>query len=228
MLPETGNYRLQAIWNGPSERATAARVEITGADGVVTGLVNMTQNVGQWRTVGFYRFEAGSAGSARLLTVGSSGKYVIADAFRWIRTEQTSLPEPDPDDWDANGLPDVWERYHFLKEGGVDPDADADGDGLCNAGEFLAGTDPTDRASRFRVRDMLHGEAAGQPAAGELVLRWASLEGRVYDVLRAETLAGPYVPVASGVPATPPTNSHTVQTAGRTAGFYKIVVRSPE
>jgi len=227
-LPETGNYRLQAIWNGPNERATAARVEIDCADGVVTGTVNMTQHVGQWTTIGFYRFEAGTAGSARLLTAGSAGKYVIADAFRWIRTDETSVPPFDPDDWDANGLPDVWERFYFLNEGGVDPDADADGDGLCNGGECLAGTDPTDRASTFSIREMVRGGQAGQPAPGELVVRWPSLEGRVYDVLWAERLGEGFSAIATGLSATPPSNSYTVSTAGRPAGFYKIVVRADE
>jgi hypothetical protein len=227
VLPETGNYRLQAIWNGPNERATAARVEVAGADGVVTGTVDMTQNVGQWRTVGFYRFEAGSAGWARLLTAGSAGKFVIADAFRWTRTDETGLPEVDPEDWDANGLPDVWERYYFLNEGGADPDADPDGDGLCNGGECLAGTDPTDPASTFNIRELVSG-GAGQPGPDALTLRWASLEGRVYDVLWAESLAGPYSALAAGLPATPPSNRFTVDTAGRAAGFFKIVVRAAE
>ena len=227
-LPEAGYYRLQEIWNGPRDRATSALVEIVHADGVSTSAVDMTQTVGQWRTVALHRFEAGTAGSARLLTAGSAGKYVIADAFRWVRTDETSLPVPDPDDWDANGLPDAWERYYFLNEGGVDPDADADGDGLCNKGEYLAGTDPTDRSSTFNIRELVSGGGSGQPAAGELVLRWPSAEGRVYDVYGSESAGGEFLAIATGLAATTPSNSYTVDAAGRAPGFYKIVVRPAE
>ncbi len=48
----------------------------------------------------------------------------------------------DPKDRDGNGLPDLWEMTYFGHTG-VDPKADADGDGLDNLHEYLAGTDPT-------------------------------------------------------------------------------------
>jgi alpha-tubulin suppressor-like RCC1 family protein len=44
-------------------------------------------------------------------------------------------------DTDQNGLADEWEISHFGSTG-VDPDADADGDGLTNIQEFRLGTDP--------------------------------------------------------------------------------------
>ena len=44
-------------------------------------------------------------------------------------------------DLDGNGLPDDWERQYFGCIG-VDPDSDADGDGVSNLQEYLWGTDP--------------------------------------------------------------------------------------
>ena len=352
-LPEAGVYRLQQIWNGPSDRATAARVEVTHADGVTTNTVDMTQNVGTWRTVGFYRFAEGAAGAARLLTVGSSGKYVIADAFRWTPGDDVIIDNADPqgvtlsgtwlasssepgryganylhnnkvsspdtwvrftprlrsagryevrlfwngsnratnvtvevthaagtaavtvdmsknggrwnalgnwlfdegdaasvrvltagvgantviadavwfapytraasdDDWDGNGLPDAWERHHFLREGGVDPDADDDGDGLCNYGEYLAGTDPRDKSCTFSVRQMLDGGNAPEPRT--LLLAWPSAEGHVYDILHTESLGQPFRVIASGLPAEPAQNTLLVPSEGG-SGFYKVIVR---
>lgn len=52
----------------------------------------------------------------------------------------------DPDDTDADGLPDAWEQAHF---GGLGQTAaaDPDGDGSSNAAEFTAGSVPRNRAS---------------------------------------------------------------------------------
>jgi hypothetical protein len=55
-----------------------------------------------------------------------------------------------PSDADGNGLPDAWEREYFGATG-VDPLADPDRDGLDNLREFLAGTNPTNAASVFRL-----------------------------------------------------------------------------
>lgn len=68
-------------------------------------------------------------------------------------------------DLDGNGLDDAWE-IRFFGRAGVDPGADADGDGFGNRAEFLAGTDPTDAASR--------------PALEGLLGRWAG-DGNLRD-----------------------------------------------
>ena len=61
----------------------------------------------------------------------------------------------DPDA-DGDGLPDWWTLAYFNHPTGQDADnsmasADADGDGMSNLQEFLAGTDPTDPNSVFRI-----------------------------------------------------------------------------
>ena len=56
-------------------------------------------------------------------------------------------------DSDADGLPDAWEESFFGSINSVRgaPDADWDGDGAPNAGEFAAGTNPTNAQDRFRL-----------------------------------------------------------------------------
>jgi len=53
-------------------------------------------------------------------------------------------------DSNANGLPDWWESAHFSALG-VNPAADADGDGMTNLQEYLAGTNPNSAASRLAI-----------------------------------------------------------------------------
>ena len=55
-----------------------------------------------------------------------------------------------PVDADGNGINDDWEVQYFGNIG-VNPNADADGDGLSNLQEFLDGTDPTNGAASFRI-----------------------------------------------------------------------------
>jgi hypothetical protein len=61
-----------------------------------------------------------------------------------------------PPDGDGDGIPDAWMTEHFEHPDGQAgdrsrPGDDADGDGANNWAEYLAGTDPRDPASAFRI-----------------------------------------------------------------------------
>jgi hypothetical protein len=64
-----------------------------------------------------------------------------------------------------------------------DPAADSDGDGMSNAAEYSAGTDPVDRASRFEVKDFAH-----NPAAGAQTITWWANRGVRYRMQTSEDL----------------------------------------
>jgi beta-glucanase (GH16 family) len=57
-------------------------------------------------------------------------------------------------DSDGNNLPDYWEQQYFENAAGANPDADPDHDGASNLSEYLAGTDPINSQSLFRIIDV--------------------------------------------------------------------------
>lgn len=60
--------------------------------------------------------------------------------------------DPDTVDTDRDGMPDVWEELHELDpEDAADAGLDGDLDGATNLEEFIAGTDPGDPESVFRL-----------------------------------------------------------------------------
>ncbi len=91
----------------------------------------------------------------------------------------TYAGEPDRD---GDGLPDWWETLHFGSPTAADPMVDSDGDGVLNWQEFVAGTDPHDSNSYFRV------EIDSDPMLGPHVLFPHTLTNRHYQVLGTDSL----------------------------------------
>ncbi len=84
----------------------------------------------------------------------------------------------------GNAISDDWELAHFGYIG-IDPHADADGSGMTNWEEFLAGTDPHDSNSVLRI------ESIKQTAQNQIAIRWNSRQTdtvpmRYYRILKAD------------------------------------------
>ena len=224
-IHSNGLYFVQAIWNSKDgasiDRAPAAQIEVVHADGATTNKFDMNFGAGEWNHIGKFRFDGALPQSVRILTIGCAGKTVIADAVRFAPAFEEEQFR-DPLDYDANGLPDEWERLHFLQNDGVDPDGDPDNDGLSNYAEYISGTDPTDPASFFSIKKMFLRQAEQQQ---EITLRWNSAPDRAYTILWTDSLTNSFQ-IHSTIDAAPNTNetSATILPAGP-AGFYKIEVK---
>ena len=138
------------------------------------------------------------------------------EAVMWYRQFQPAA------DADADGLPDGAELWHFGSVTQTVGSADDDGDGLSNADELAAGTDPTNRASALVFYPP-------EPSPTALVLNWQSATGRNYSVRSTAELTNGFTNVVqAGLPADAPRNAATVDVsavAGPT--FYRIAAEAP-
>ena len=114
------------------------------------------------------------------LTYTPAHGYTGADSFTFLandgRTNSvpaivnlTVIPRADTN---ANGVPDDWEALYGISV----PLNDDDGDGLSNAQEYWANTNPTNSTSSLRIT------SATWNGGGHSVLTWASVGGTRYRV----------------------------------------------
>ncbi len=124
------------------------------------------------------------------------------------------------EDVDADNMPDGWELWHFGSTTQSVGSADADLDGMINAYEFTAGTDPTNPASVF---SLLPPELDHDTMA----LSWNSVTGKVYTVTSALDLQiGFTQSVLSAITATAPVSRVSVAIPD-VGAFYEISVAGP-
>jgi subtilisin family serine protease len=142
---------------------------------------------------------------------GLSGKVITGGRLNLLRVVDSNV----------NGLPDWWELDHFGHLG-VDPNADPDGDGLSNYGEFVAGTDPNSASSS------LHLTSIGRSGGGFRVT-WSSTPGKTYLVEYSPDLTMPWLTLQSNVPAAggATTSWLDLTATGQTNRFYRVLVLPP-
>lgn len=100
------------------------------------------------------------------------------DPANWL----ASTPTPGPFgliDTDNDGMADDWERDQFgdLEQDGSD---DYDGDGMCDLGEYRAGTDPRDPSSILTLSATIE--------SGSVHLQFHAVSGKSYSVLYSDSM----------------------------------------
>ncbi len=139
----------------------------------------------------------------------------IGDFNVWPQISFSVNPDTDQD-----SLPDAWEILMF---GTVaeSPDDDEDGDGSSNLEEYIAGTNPTDGQSRFKVENL------SVDALNTVSLTWQSSAERTYTVLKSALLDGGWIPASEPIPGTGGELSFSDSDATGEKSFYKIQVTVP-
>ena len=124
-------------------------------------------------------------------------------------------------DVDGDGIPDYWEIAHFGGATNSMALIDSDGDNVVNIDEYVAGTDPNDKFSYFRINSI--------SAEGDQKTIWVtSVLGRRYGVGWKQTLndlawtwTTNRVPATGGYIGIPNTNSLN-------KAFYRLTVELEE
>jgi hypothetical protein len=122
-------------------------------------------------------------------------------------------------DADGDGLPDAWEAAFFGHATNCIATDDADNDGKTNWQEYIAGTNPTNAASRFAA-------VLDAQSSDEFIVRWDPVTNRTYDVLWSPDLMQPFLILEPAIPYPVNSYTHPVHSASA-AGFYIVRVRLP-
>ena len=123
----------------------------------------------------------------------------------------------------ASRIPLDWLLQYGLPGDGTAERIDSDGDGMNNWAEYRCGTDPKDPASCLRLAATMEKNQAGEPV---LVLRWPSVNGKLYRIERLANL-GLNLPevIRAQILAQPPVNQESMPLPGTAGiGFYRIGV----
>jgi len=113
-------------------------------------------------------------------------------------------------------LPEAWQQQYFGRTG-IDPFDDPDQDGVNNLDEYRAGTHPLDPESLFEV-------TVSEDALGGPRVEWQSAVGKAYTIHRSTDLTSGFEVLATGIPATPPTNVYRDDPGGGATYFYRVLV----
>lgn len=120
----------------------------------------------------------------------------------------------DPNDLDADGLPDSWENFYFGSYTNCAPDGHGDTDSYDNYSEYVAGTIPNDSSSYFAVSFSM--------GSSQLIINWNSLSGRTYSIMHTDTLSSPFTNLVTGLT----TDSYTATIdPTKDSGFFQTSVQ---
>ncbi len=129
-------------------------------------------------------------------------------------------------DSDGDGIPDTWMTQHFGHPTGLASDRsraqdDADGEGMSNSQEYLAGTDPLDPQSSLKL--LVQGV---DPGTGRPQIFFTAMPGIGYTLQYADNVTSGIWRKINDVPAAPATRIIALNDPGAPSAptrFYRVV-----
>ena len=121
-------------------------------------------------------------------------------------------------DTDHDGLPDAWEagRPGFSVNDPSDGTRDDDGDGMSNAAEYFAGTDPFDATSYLKVNLAI---------LGQTTISFNAVSNRAYTVQYTDSLTPPlWQKLGDALSRTNNRNEVFVDLSANTSRYYRLVI----
>jgi len=118
---------------------------------------------------------------------------------------------------------EAWRNANFgttANSGNAADNADPDGDGMTNAQEYAAGTNPNSSASALKVSQI-------QPSGNDVVVSFPTVTGKTYRLEWSSTLVGAsWTPVQTGIAGTGSTVQVTdTNAATQPRRFYHVIVQ---
>jgi len=136
-----------------------------------------------------------------------AGSYAVTGTVNDVNyagsATDTLVIEAGVTDTDGDGMIDSWEIANFGNTTTAGLGSDYDGDLYLDIYEHGAGTQPTNPASLLKIN------SGAQIVGGAKVVRWSSVAGKEYMLLRSTDLSVPFVGIASNILATDPENVYT-------------------
>jgi hypothetical protein len=233
---------IQIVWQyagifsgGPAYGWLVDDVSITGVTAQMGGTIVITKNLGQ----GSFTMTGPMSRSGKALSTTISnappGPYTVqfSDVFFYQTPPDQSNTLATAGiltftgnygfiDANHNGISDAWEKFYF---GSVSTNrtqtTDTDGDGMSDYAEFIAGTNPTNAASKLVFVSVT------VQSNRFVQLQWAAIPGRVYQLQTLTTNYASWAPLTDWLQASgsPMSYSATNFDFDRHAHMFRVQVR---
>jgi hypothetical protein len=136
-----------------------------------------------------------------------------------VQNGLVTLSDRGASSW-GDGIPDSWRLLHFgtISSPASAASADPDGDGASNWQEYIAGTDPLNAASVFKLQ-------ATPNAGSAFSLQWQSVAGKSYTLQSAASPTSSAWTTITTMSGTGASMSWSDTSGSTQAKFYRATVQ---
>ena len=150
------------------------------------------------------------------------GGQVNDDPLQLLMDQDRTITANFTADLAVNDVPHWWlAQYGWTSDFDYWAERDDDGDGKTALEEYLAGTNPTDGNSFFKIAS-----TEMDSESGDLVMTWPSVAGKEYYILQSWDLSA-WWRISDAIAATPPMNTYTQAMDTDPAAFYRVAINPP-